>query len=81
METLLILALPLLLALAAAGAVLFIKITRRSQRPAGDAVSAAVPVTPMSREHATRLQRRYVAVVAIVVGALAVTALILIFAQ
>lgn len=50
--------LALLMALAAAGGVLFIKLARRS-RPSRDGVGEAVPARPMSSQQARRLQRNY----------------------
>lgn len=65
-------ALALLMALAAAGGVLFIKLARRS-RPSRDGVGDAVPARPMSRQQARRLQRNYlwsaIAVAALIVCA------------
>ena len=71
---LLTIALALLMALAAAGGVLFIKLARRS-RPSHDGVGEAVPARPMSREQARRLQRNYLWSV-IAVAALALCAVL-----
>lgn len=62
---------PVLLGLAAAGAVLFIKITRRRQATRSGQFGGAVPARPMSAAHARRLSRRYAAAAALVAGALA----------
>lgn len=68
-ETYLIVAFGILGALAAAGAVLFLKISRR--RGASPGERDAVPVTPMSQQHAQRLVRRYLWSLAAVVIVLA----------
>lgn len=77
MEYLLEIGWVVLMALAAVGVVLFIKITRRRQGGPRHGVGVAVPVNPMSAEHASRLQRRYLWAVATVVSVILVFALVL----
>lgn len=59
LEAFLLVAIPVIGALAAVGAVLAIKISRRRQQGAAYGRGTAVPVTPMSRERAAALIRRY----------------------
>lgn len=71
---LLTIVLALLMALAAAGGVLFIKLARRS-RPSRDGVGEAVPARPMSRQQARRLQGNYLWSVIAVAALIACTVL------
>lgn len=68
----LMVALPTVAALIAAGMVLFLKIERRSEPPS-DAreVANAVPVVPLAEQRAAAWKRRYAATVALVLAALA----------
>lgn len=73
LEALLLLAIPVIGALAAVGAVLAIKIARRRQQAAAYGRGTAVPVRPMSNERAASLIRRYW------IGVVMVAALLLLY--
>lgn len=71
-EAFLMIALPVLMGLFAVGAMLFIKLKRRSQTPSTDPIATAVPIMPMSPAQAAAIRRRYFwAVCAILLGLLA----------
>lgn len=61
-----LIALPVLGALAAVGCLLLIKVTRRRQATRSGESSEVVPANPMSREQAKTIPRRYVAVAVVV---------------
>jgi hypothetical protein len=66
---------PVLMGLAAVGAVIFLKTTRRLQGTRDPRHTGAVPVKPMSPGHAQRLRRRYAIAAGAVAGILALLAL------
>lgn len=73
----LIIAIGVLGAMVAVGAVLLIKISRRrhaSRAPRQPTLDTGVPGNPMSRQHAERLQRHYVQAFAVVLTGLAALA-------
>jgi hypothetical protein len=61
---------PIVMGLAAVGAVLFIKITRRRQATRAGQLGGAVPANPLSAADARRMRRRYGVAAAVVAGVL-----------
>jgi hypothetical protein len=71
-DTALLIAWPVLMGLAAVGIVILIKTRRRLQGTRDPRHTDAVPVNPMSPDHARRLRRRYLFIAGAVVTGLAV---------
>jgi hypothetical protein len=68
---------PVLAALAAAGLVLTLKLRRRSEPPTADDVANVVPVEPLAAARAARWKRNYGVAAMVVLTALVVFALLL----
>lgn len=81
MEAFWTLAGPVLMGLAAVGAVLLIKITRRRQATRSGQLGGTVPANPLSATDARRMSHRYGVAAAIVAGLVIVAAILVSSAQ
>ena len=77
LQIFLMVAVPVLGALAAAGVVLMLKLQRRSEPPTADDIANVVPVEPLAAARATRWKRNYRLAATLVIAALIVFALLL----
>lgn len=76
MEAFWVMAVPILMGLAAVGALLFIKIARRRQATSTGHLGGTVPANPLSHADARKMSRRYGVAAAVVVALLVAAAIL-----